>query len=77
MTIRTSCSACGVKLKVEDHLAGRTVRCPGCQQPIDIPKAAADEEIVDPFAEDAEAMLSPKAQAHNTRPPAVTIWPFF
>ena len=59
MTIRTSCSACGVKLKVEDHLAGRTVRCPSCQQPIEIPRAEACEDIFDPFAEDAEAMMSP------------------
>lgn len=68
MTIRTSCSACGVKLKVEDHLAGRAVRCPGCQQPIEIPTAAADDEIVDPFAEDAEAMLSPPSPPSSPPP---------
>lgn len=65
MTIRTSCSACGVKLKVEDHLAGRTVRCPSCQQPIVIPTALVDDEVFDPFAEDADAMMSPS----SPRPP--------
>lgn len=59
MTIRTSCSACGVKLKVEDHLAGKTLRCPSCQQPITIPAAVSSVEIHDPFAEDAEEMASP------------------
>ena len=69
MTIRTSCAACGVKLKVEDHLAGKTVRCPGCQQPIAIPRTEANEEILDPFAEDAEAMVSPPTPPPLTKPP--------
>ncbi len=63
MTIRTSCSTCGVKLKVEDRLGGKTVRCPGCQQPIEIPESESADEIFDPFAEDAEAMSSPPTPA--------------
>jgi uncharacterized Zn finger protein (UPF0148 family) len=40
--LRISCPHCGVTLKVAPVHAGRTVPCPGCQQPIVIPNAAAD-----------------------------------
>jgi RsiW-degrading membrane proteinase PrsW (M82 family) len=59
MAIRASCSACGAKLKAEGHHAGRTVPCPMCQQPISLPMAASAEEFVDPFAEEAEALITP------------------
>lgn len=61
MAIRASCSACGAKLKAEDRHAGRTVPCPGCQQPITLPTTnTASDEFVDPFAEDAEAIARPR-----------------
>ncbi|MEZ6130620.1 MAG: AIM24 family protein [Planctomycetaceae bacterium] len=45
---------CGKKLRVPEKYAGRSVNCPGCQQPISIPAPAAvdDEEFVDDFEEE-------------------------
>src|SRR5262249_59211535 len=36
---RTACPCCGRKLRVPDHLAGRRVSCPRCQEPLVIPAA--------------------------------------
>jgi len=60
MTIRASCTACGVKLVAEDRYAGKTLPCPGCQQPVSVPPPTSAEEFVDPFAEEAERVLAPR-----------------
>ncbi len=39
---------CGKKIKVNDDLAGRAVRCPGCQKPIRVPRSPEDEDRPDP-----------------------------
>lgn len=40
MPIVASCQ-CGAKFAAQDHLAGKTVRCPKCAQPLQIPNAAS------------------------------------
>lgn len=40
MAISVSCKQCGKSFKAKDELAGRAVRCPGCQNPLKIPSAA-------------------------------------
>lgn len=59
MTIRVGCASCGAILKAEDRHAGRTVPCPKCQSPITLQVEPASSEPIDPFAEEAEALLSP------------------
>ncbi len=41
MAIAVSCKQCGKTFKAKDELAGKAVRCPGCQAPLKIPAAAA------------------------------------
>ncbi len=43
MPIQVTCTNadCAKTLRVKDELAGKTVRCPGCQQPLKIPAADA------------------------------------
>ncbi len=41
MPIRVKCSGCDKPLKVKDELAGKRIRCPGCQSVIRVPAAAA------------------------------------
>jgi DNA-directed RNA polymerase subunit RPC12/RpoP len=43
MPITVTCSECEKKLKVKDELAGRKVRCPGCEGVILVPKAEEPE----------------------------------
>ena len=66
MTIRASCTACGVKLVAEDRFAGKTLTCPGCQQPVLVPAPTSTEEFIDPFAEEAERVLAPRRPAAAT-----------
>ena len=40
MSISFSCSGCEKKLKVRDDLAGKRVKCPGCQGVLIIPTLA-------------------------------------
>lgn len=40
MPIEVTCQ-CGKRLKAKDELAGRTVKCPNCQQPLKIPASQA------------------------------------
>src|SRR5436190_20000453 len=39
MPIKVQC-ACGKAFAAKDELAGKTVKCPGCQQPLKIPGGA-------------------------------------
>jgi hypothetical protein len=39
MAIEVQCAACGRALRVKDELAGKTVRCPDCRQPLRIPRS--------------------------------------
>ncbi len=71
MAIRARCSACGAKLKADDRHAGRTVPCPGCQQPLTLPSGAPSEEFVDPFAAEAEALAAPPKPAAIAPPEVV------
>jgi uncharacterized protein (AIM24 family) len=43
MAIELRCQ-CGKRLKAPDTLAGRTVACPGCSTPIQVPSLAAPED---------------------------------
>lgn len=54
MPIEVRCQ-CGKRLKAPDKYAGRSVKCPGCEQPIAIPAApapVADEEFEDDYEEE-------------------------
>ena len=43
MPIQVSCN-CGRSLRVKDELAGRKVRCPGCEAVLPVPKPSVDPE---------------------------------
>lgn len=45
MAIHVSCKQCGKSFKAKDELAGRAVRCPGCQNPLKIPSATATATV--------------------------------
>lgn len=68
MTIRAGCASCGAILKAEDRHAGRTVPCPKCQSPVTLQAEPASSELIDPFAEDAEALLSPPPRSAPRTP---------
>ena len=44
MSISIRCPACGVALRVDDALAGRKVRCSGCQKPFTADVEPRDDE---------------------------------
>ncbi len=44
MPVVASCQ-CGAKFAAQDHLAGKTVRCPKCSQPLQIPSANASSPL--------------------------------
>ncbi|SMP56517.1 biopolymer transport protein ExbD [Neorhodopirellula lusitana] len=47
MSIKIECENCGAKRKVNDRLAGRVIRCPGCEQPLTIPQVEAPVAAVE------------------------------
>ena len=49
MPIKVQC-VCGAAFAAKDELAGRTVKCPKCQQPLDIPAAGAATAVAAPGA---------------------------
>lgn len=72
MPIRVSC-ACGKSLTVKDELAGKAVKCPGCQQVVRIPAAgqparpaAARSKSARPAAAGSKAARSSAARPAAT-----------
>lgn len=68
MSIQVQCEHCGAKRKVNERLAGRTIRCPGCDQaltiprPIPVAKAVPNEAAQDQDeAMEVEAVYIPDA----------------
>jgi len=58
MPIPISCEGCGHKMKVQDALAGRKVKCPACNYAIEVPADAAPppepEPSTDPFGDSGD-----------------------
>jgi hypothetical protein len=50
--ISFSCAACGKKLKARAALAGKKIKCPGCDKPVRIP-AIQNEQAGPPSLEKA------------------------
>ena len=46
MSIKLTCEHCGREGKVNERLAGRRVKCPGCEQPIVVPKLVVPKLVV-------------------------------
>ena len=53
MSINVQCPSCAMRRRVNERLAGRTIRCPSCDQPLTIPELSAStpshdrDEVVD------------------------------
>ncbi len=76
--IAFTCTACQKKLSVKDELAGKRVKCPGCQKPTAVPAkvpvpASMEERTVPPTTSNQEqATVSPlplAAAKSPTQPP--------
>jgi len=72
MTIAVTCP-CGGRFAAQPHLAGKTVRCPQCQQTLYVPEPAREPlaPIVNPFSDDAPVqaeLVPPVAQTPPTYP---------
>jgi hypothetical protein len=52
MPINVACSACGKQLRVNDLLAGKHIKCPGCQATVAIPAAGNAEPPAGPALEE-------------------------
>ncbi len=60
--LKTRCEQCQKKISYEPRLAGRKVKCPGCQQPVQLPATSTSTEVfIDPFAELREEPAAPAA----------------
>ena len=64
--IRFSCGACGKSLRVQEKLAGKKVKCPGCGRPTLAPM---------PVAEAAEAIPEIEPVADIPTPPRSRVMP--
>src|SRR5262245_34418749 len=62
MSIRLKCPDCDKPLKAKDELAGKRIRCPGCQSVIRVPTNAA------PADESATRKTSPTPAAEDDVP---------
>jgi len=45
--IKVTCAGCGVSLTTPDSSAGKWAKCPKCGQPIQIPEAKVEEEVLE------------------------------
>lgn len=62
MAIEFSCSECDKSLRVKDDLAGKRVRCPGCQTVMKVPEPRRlEDELADEDASDHELATSEDA----------------
>ena len=43
MTIRFSCNACGKRLRADEEIGGKTIRCTRCNEPVTIPYSSTRE----------------------------------
>ena len=57
MSIKVECKQCGAKRKVNERLAGRTIRCPGCETPLTIPALAPAPTVPAPTANGREPVM--------------------
>src|SRR5262245_47447953 len=62
---KTVCPCCGRKLRVPDHLAGRRVTCPRCNEALAVPEAQE--------APPASAAAAPSPAADESLPPPARI----
>ncbi len=72
MPVYIACSSCGRKLRVRTDLAGRTIRCPGCQarfiaQPIEGGETPSGTDSV---SAEADAGPTTPQPGSGTQPPA-------
>ena len=68
--ITLSCPSCQVKLKVQDELAGKKIRCPQCKQTTDIPSGTVAFEPAKPsLTEDATVPPRPVSLNEDTTVP--------
>jgi hypothetical protein len=64
MKIKLACEGCGQKLTAKESLGGKTVKCPKCKAPVQVPAAAPD--LSDLFD---EIPLAPEPSSTATAPP--------
>ncbi len=67
MPIKVQC-ACGKAFAAKDELAGKTVKCPACQQPLKIPGGSSAAPAAKPAAKPAAAPAKPAAGARAGAP---------
>lgn len=67
MPIAVSCKACGASFRAKDDLAGKTVRCPKCKEPLRIPSAAAPAKSAAPPGE--KPMAATPSKSSTASPP--------
>lgn len=70
MSIKVQCESCGARRRVNERLAGRTIRCPGCETPLRIPELVQPQAVDPPLREiEAEPVQAEPVQAE----PAQTV----
>src|SRR5579872_262165 len=79
MAIRVRCSSCNKPLKVADTLAGRRIRCPGCQTVLRVPPSEMPAETPPGRAPSSSTSSIPAPNASpgsSTKPDDPTDWLF-